>query len=226
MPWAHKLFLADSLQDPFTMPPKRGGLPSNPSLPANPMLQPQTAHPVAPAPPMPMQAMPPMSGAYNPAMFAQYAQHMGYAQPSMMMQPYQTGYHWDPSAALRAALFQAPAYQQPQNHQQEQQQQPPPQQAPPPAPMTSRQPNMTSSSSTSAKAQGTSTSRPPKRPRPVDMDPDAAASRGPWRNCQESGCSYVGADKDVTIHEEDRHLIFKPGRKVQRSEEEERALRG
>lgn len=49
------------------------------------------------------------------------------------------------------------------------------------------------------------------------------ASQGFWRNCSQSGCSYVGPDKEVQVHEEDRHLIYKNPPK--KSEEEEDAAR-
>jgi hypothetical protein len=45
---------------------------------------------------------------------------------------------------------------------------------------------------------------------------------GAWRNCSLQGCKFVGSAHDVEIHEEDRHLIYKPGKVPQRSEEEER----
>lgn len=44
----------------------------------------------------------------------------------------------------------------------------------------------------------------------------------PWRNCSHPGCKYVGSGEDVEVHEGDRHLIFPNGRKVERSEEEEK----
>lgn len=36
----------------------------------------------------------------------------------------------------------------------------------------------------------------------------------------QEGCAFVGPEKDVTLHEQDRHLIYKT-RQVERSEEEE-----
>jgi hypothetical protein len=54
----------------------------------------------------------------------------------------------------------------------------------------------------------------------------AAARAGAWRNCVEPGCSFVGPEKEVEIHEGDRHLIFKNKGPIQeRSEEEETMLR-
>lgn len=43
-----------------------------------------------------------------------------------------------------------------------------------------------------------------------------------WRNCSLAGCKFVGSGDDVEVHEMDRHLIYPPGYKVERSEEEER----
>jgi hypothetical protein len=51
---------------------------------------------------------------------------------------------------------------------------------------------------------------------------EAVGNGGAWRNCQIPGCKFVGSGKDVMIHEEDRHLIYPPGKSVMRSEEEER----
>ena len=51
------------------------------------------------------------------------------------------------------------------------------------------------------------------------------ASQGFWRNCTSPGCAYVGPDKEVIVHEQDRHLIFKDSNKVKVSEEEEEAAR-
>ena len=48
---------------------------------------------------------------------------------------------------------------------------------------------------------------------------------GAWRNCSIQGCKYVGSARDVEVHEEDRHLIYKPGYVPQRSEEEEKFLK-
>lgn len=48
------------------------------------------------------------------------------------------------------------------------------------------------------------------------------ATGAAWRNCSQPGCKFVGSGKDVEIHEEDRHLIYRPGKQPQRSEEEER----
>lgn len=62
-------------------------------------------------------------------------------------------------------------------------------------------------------------SAPSKRPRP--QEPGV----GPWRNCCQAGCAFTGPDETVSIHEGDRHLIFPRGKLVERSEEEERALK-
>lgn len=60
----------------------------------------------------------------------------------------------------------------------------------------------------------------------TDMNPmQGGSGTGAWRNCSMKGCKFVGSAKDVEIHEEDRHLIYAPGRNVVRSEEEERFAR-
>lgn len=66
---------------------------------------------------------------------------------------------------------------------------------------------------------------PAKRQRPNPTADAGPTWNGAWRNCQVSGCKFVGSAKDVEVHEEDRHLIYKEGYKVQRSEEEERFAR-
>jgi hypothetical protein len=35
------------------------------------------------------------------------------------------------------------------------------------------------------------------------------SAQGFWRNCSHPGCAYVGPDKEVRVHEEDRHLIVR-----------------
>lgn len=52
-----------------------------------------------------------------------------------------------------------------------------------------------------------------------------AQAESAWRNCSIKGCKFVGSGKDVEVHEEDRHLIYAPGKTVVRSEEEERFAR-
>jgi len=62
------------------------------------------------------------------------------------------------------------------------------------------------------------------RPNPGDAAGSAAPviSVKPWRNCSHPGCKFVGSGEDVEVHEGDRHLIFPNGRRVERSEEEEK----
>lgn len=43
-----------------------------------------------------------------------------------------------------------------------------------------------------------------------------------WRNCSMDGCKFVGSGDMVNQHEEDRHLIFRNGPKIELSEEEQR----
>lgn len=75
-------------------------------------------------------------------------------------------------------------------------------------------------SSTPAPSHATSlTPGPPRRPRL--QEPGV----GPWRNCCQPGCAFTGPDETVSVHEGDRHLIFPKGKPVERSEEEERALK-
>jgi hypothetical protein len=66
---------------------------------------------------------------------------------------------------------------------------------------------------------------PAKRQRTNPTMDSGQTWTGAWRNCQVQGCKFVGSAKDVEVHEEDRHLIYKEGYKPQRSEEEERFAR-
>ncbi|WVN85609.1 uncharacterized protein L203_100758 [Cryptococcus depauperatus CBS 7841] len=64
---------------------------------------------------------------------------------------------------------------------------------------------------------------PKKRPRSNNFSADQTGqSVKPWRNCSHPGCKFVGSGEQVETHEEDRHLIFAPGKIVEKSEEEER----
>lgn len=71
--------------------------------------------------------------------------------------------------------------------------------------------------------QQASTPDPPtKRQRPNNSNVMTGGSAKPWRNCSHPGCKFVGPGDQVEIHEEDRHLIYAPGKAPERSEEEER----
>ncbi|KIS01616.1 hypothetical protein L804_01494 [Cryptococcus deuterogattii 2001/935-1] len=65
---------------------------------------------------------------------------------------------------------------------------------------------------------------PTKRQRPniSNIMTGEESSAKPWRNCSHPGCKFVGSGDQVEIHEEDRHLIYAPGKVLERSEEEER----
>lgn len=65
---------------------------------------------------------------------------------------------------------------------------------------------------------------PTKRQRPNNgsVMTGGESSAKPWRNCSHPGCKFVGPGDQVEIHEEDRHLIYAPGKVPERSEEEER----
>ncbi|XAO23471.1 hypothetical protein I312_102249 [Cryptococcus bacillisporus CA1280] len=65
---------------------------------------------------------------------------------------------------------------------------------------------------------------PTKRQRPniSNIMTGGESSAKPWRNCSHPGCKFVGPGDQVEIHEEDRHLIYAPGKVPERSEEEER----
>ncbi|WVQ71103.1 hypothetical protein IAR50_000628 [Cryptococcus sp. DSM 104548] len=66
---------------------------------------------------------------------------------------------------------------------------------------------------------------PAKKQRTNHPPASAGPSTKAWRNCSQAGCKFVGPGDQVEIHEEDRHLIYVPGKKVVRSEEEERFAR-
>ncbi|OXG34850.1 hypothetical protein C359_06307 [Cryptococcus neoformans Bt120] len=71
--------------------------------------------------------------------------------------------------------------------------------------------------------QQASTPDPPtKRQRPNNSNVMTGGSAKPWRNCSHPGCKFVGPGDQVEIHEEDRHLIYAPGKAPERSKEEER----
>ncbi|EIW72721.1 hypothetical protein TREMEDRAFT_67022 [Tremella mesenterica DSM 1558] len=61
-----------------------------------------------------------------------------------------------------------------------------------------------------------------KRPRVNNGQNRSGGGVKAWRNCSFPGCKFVGSGEDVEVHEGDRHLIFRNGPKVERSEEEER----
>ncbi len=64
------------------------------------------------------------------------------------------------------------------------------------------------------------------RGRPAFVPGSVTATRaGAWRNCVEPSCNFVGPEKEVEIHEGDRHLIFKEKKKVEMSEEEEALIK-
>lgn len=163
--------------------------------------------------PLPMHMRPAMpAGSYNP--------QMTFMQPAL-----QTAYQWDPTAALKQALFQTPSYNyqvsafdsQTVSHTH---------QAQTPSCNTPENDHKLNHNRPAPSSSSTSSSNlpPAKKPR-IQTNSGNESQKGHWRNCQQSGCSFVGLDKDVAIHEEDRHLIHKPGKKSNRSEEEERAMK-
>jgi hypothetical protein len=164
---------------------------------------------------------------------------MAMQQQFMQSQAYAYGGHYNPQVMMRQSLFQPVTYQAAptQNEQgytysssyldQQQQQQ--------------QQPGQFSNQTLPASVQSVDTSQlrsTPKRQQKQAPAPNQAkkprlhapakpnvTSGGAWRNCVQEGCAFVGPSKDVDLHEQDRHLIYKE-RKVERSEEEEAALRG
>lgn len=155
-------------------------------------------------------------------MAMQYLQmQMAMQQQLMQSQAYGYGGYYNPQMMMRQNLFQPVSYQPVQNEQgytysstyleqQQQQQQPPQSQTPTPStlpPTTLPSPS----------------GRPTKKPRTQPTAPTDGTG-GAWRNCVQDGCAFVGSEKDVALHEQDRHLIYKK-RVVERSEEEEAALR-
>jgi hypothetical protein len=157
--------------------------------------------------------------------------HMQMAMQQQMMQSQAYGYgaHFNPQAMMRQSLFQPVSYQPTQNEQgytysssyleQQQQQQQDPHQANAIASSSSNP------SSSTAPPHQNPVARPFKKPRTQNAPSNPNdVNGGAWRNCVQEGCGYVGPEKDVVLHEQDRHLIYQT-RQVERSEEEEEALR-
>jgi hypothetical protein len=150
----------------------------------------------------------------------QYLQmQMAMQQQLMQSQAYGYGGYYNPQMMMRQSLFQPVSYQPVQNEQgytysstylEQQQQQPPAQPGPStlPSAMAVPQPDAP---------------RPAKKARTQPTAPTNGTG-GAWRNCVQDGCAFVGSEKDVALHEQDRHLIYKK-RVVERSEEEEAALK-
>jgi hypothetical protein len=75
-----------------------------------------------------------------------------------------------------------------------------------PTSSTSKPFHSTASTDTST----TSTTYLPIRTKlPLKKGQTEESSQGHWRNCSEPGCHYVGPDREVRVHEEDRHLYVK-----------------
>lgn len=160
----------------------------------------------------------------------QYLQmQMAMGQQLMQSQAYGYGAYFNPQMMMRQSLFQPVSYQPIQNEQgytysssyleqQQQQQQNPQNQAAPTSAASALPP-------TAGPSQPDLAVRPAKKPRlqNAPANPNTATG-GAWRNCVQEGCSFVGPEKDVALHEQDRHLIYKK-RAVERSEEEEAALK-
>lgn len=176
-------------------------------------------------PPNPYGLQPP-----NPQMMQYLQMQMAMQQQMLRSQAYGYGTQFNPQMMMRQNLFQPVTYQPTQNEQgytysssyleqQQQQQQQYPQQA---NAIASTSTNTSPIAATSPSEQIT---RPVKKPRvqnaPVNPN---NINGGAWRNCVQEGCAFVGPEKDVTLHEQDRHLIFKT-RHVERSEEEEAAIK-
>ncbi|KAJ9118666.1 hypothetical protein QFC22_003886 [Naganishia vaughanmartiniae] len=205
------------------IPPNNNGLPlPHPSLPGNPLAQQP-------------QAAPQNS---QPQMMQYLHMQMAMQQQFMQNQSYAYGGHYNPQMMMRQSLFQPVSYQAmpTQNEQgytysasylEQQQQQQQPGQSSSHALPASTQPIDTSSSLSTSKRQQKQTPAPnaAKKPRLHAPAKPNVTSGGAWRNCVQEGCAFVGPSKDVDLHEQDRHLIYKE-RKVERSEEEEAALRG
>lgn len=174
-------------------------------------------------PPNPYGVQPP-----NPQMMQYLQVQMAMQQQMMQAQAYGYGGHFNPQAMMRQTLFQPVSYQPTQNEQgytysssylkQQQQQQQYPQQANAIASTSTNQ-----SSDTAPPPSTDPAARPVKKPRVQNAPSNPNnTSGGAWRNCVQEGCAFVGPEKDVAIHEQDRHLIYKT-RQVERSEEEEEA---
>lgn len=184
-------------------------------------------------------------------MMSNYMQQVPMMYPPVMP-GYMPQGHFNPAMVFRQAIFQQPVYgmptQTPEGYsysstylQQQQQEQQAQQQF-----HVRPQPVATSSKVVlDGPRPDPSSSRPSKRPRPnptstaTPPPPSSLPSRtkiplrkgqsestqGFWRNCSSPGCAYVGPEKEVRVHEGDRHLIFKDTKvgKVSEEEEEEAA---
>ncbi|GHJ89198.1 hypothetical protein NliqN6_5600 [Naganishia liquefaciens] len=178
-------------------------------------------------PPNPYGLQPP-----NPQMMQYSYLQMQMAMQQQMMQSRAYGYgaQFNPQMLMRQSLFQPVNYQSTQNEQGytysssylEQQQQQQQQYLPQSNVTASTSANPPTASRTSLQDQVT---RPIKKPR-VQNGPANSnnVNGGAWRNCVQDGCAFVGPEKDVALHEQDRHLIYKT-RHIERSEEEEAAVK-
>ena len=75
-------------------------------------------------------------------------------------------------------------------------------------------PSITESTSTNPGTPTPTSYLPTRTKLPLKKGQTEESSQGHWRNCSEPGCHYVGPDREVKVHEEDRHLI---GRGAKRS---------
>jgi hypothetical protein len=190
--------------------PSRSTLPTIPGLPPNPMLAYQQPHAVH------------GTGGYASA----------YAVPHVGHFPPQQGGHINPAFMLnRASLFQPVQYGMIPTHN--------PEGYTYSSAFVQQQAETLSAEAESHKRPTEQPSSPNKRQRvsssgiastnrakPTLVPGSIAASRaGSWRNCKEPSCNFVGPEKEVEIHEGDRHLIFKEKKKVEMSEEEEALMR-
>ena len=237
-------------QQPRGEPPSKPLVP-HPSLPVNPMTY---RAPVSTAPAyVQMQAtqgLPAMPGFVQqaPVMYAPtgmpmsgYMQPQGHYNPAMAFRQaiFQRPVYGVPTQTAEGYSYSATYLQQQQQQQQAQQFQPRPQpvatsskvvlptsnDSEPSRPNKRARPNPTSKPEPTGAATSTPGTALPTRTKIPLRKGQSEASQGFWRNCSSSGCGYVGPDKEVTVHEQDRHLIFKnketpPGKAHDEDEEE------
>ncbi|KAJ9100757.1 hypothetical protein QFC19_005496 [Naganishia cerealis] len=194
-------------------------------------------HPSLPGNPYNQQQQPQASSQQpQPEMMQYLHMQMAMQQQFMQSQAYAYGGHYNPQMMMRQSLFQPVSYQPTQNEQGytysssylEQQQHQQNQSANQALPIGGQSSNVPSQESTSKEQRNqkmNSTATQAKKPRLHAPAKPNVTNGGAWRNCVQEGCAFVGPDKDVDLHEQDRHLIYKK-LQVARSEEEEAALKG
>jgi hypothetical protein len=212
-------------QQPPAIPPNPISMAVNYQPPVMPYAYAPTGMPIPAYPAMygqsqpGMMMMPPSQGHYNPTMAL---------RQSLFQTPV---YGYIPTQTVEGYSYSSTYLQQQQQQQQTAPQvtkvQPPQQTTAGPSvepssrPAKRARPNIpTTSSSTNSNHPTASTTDSTTPPAPTSYLPTRTklplkkgqteeSSQGHWRNCSEPGCHYVGPDREVKVHEEDRHLIVR-----------------